>query len=349
MILNLFKKKPGNLQDKHDSEKVSQLDVIQSEISKTADLTEEKQPTSSKPSWAIRLKSGLAKTRNSFGKKVLGVFGGGVIDENLYEELETILLSSDVGIAATNYLLEKVQNKVTIRGLKDSIELKSALCESLEELLLPIDKPLQITGNKPFVIMLVGVNGAGKTTSIGKLAKFFQDQGKSVMLAAGDTFRAAAREQLIEWGIRNNIKVVSNEGGDSAATCFDAIKSAEAQNIDIVIADTADRLPTQLNLMEEIKKVKRVISKGMNSAPHEILLVLDSNIGQNALNQVKAFDEALGLTGLVLTKLDGTAKGGVICAIARERPIPLRFIGVGEGIDDLRPFKAREFIDVLFE
>lgn len=302
-----------------------------------------------KMSWAQRLKLGLAKTRDSFGKKLLGVFGGGKIDEDVYEELETILLASDIGLPATNYLLEQIRKKVSLKGLKDSSELKALLKETLIELLLPIEKPLDTSGNKPFVIMLVGVNGAGKTTSIGKLAKYFQSQGKSVMLAAGDTFRAAAREQLIEWGTRNNVTVVSQQGGDSAAVCFDAIHSAIANNIDIVLADTAGRLPTQLNLMKEIEKVKRVIGKALDGAPHEVLLVLDSNIGQNALNQVRAFDDALGLTGLVLTKLDGTAKGGVICAIARERPVSLRFIGVGETIDDLRPFNAKDYVEALFE
>ncbi len=302
-----------------------------------------------KLSWSQRLKFGLTKTRDGLGKKLLSVFGGGKIDDNLYDELETILLSSDVGFSATNNLLERVRQKVSLRGLKDGLELKIALKESLAELLTPIVAPLVIGEHKPFVIMLVGVNGAGKTTSIGKLAKYFQDQGKSVMLAAGDTFRAAAREQLQEWGRRNNVVVVSQQGGDSAAVCFDAINSAIAQKIDIVLADTAGRLPTQLNLMEEIKKVKRVISKALPDAPHEILLVLDANIGQNALNQVHAFDDALGLTGLVLTKLDGTAKGGVICALARERPIPVRFIGVGETIDDLRPFIAHEYVDAMFD
>lgn len=302
-----------------------------------------------KMSWAQRLKQGLAKTRDSFGKKILGVFGGGKIDEGLYEELETILLGSDIGFPATNRLLEQIRKKVSLKGLKDSSELKAVLKDSIIELLAPIEKPLLTSGHKPFVIMMVGVNGAGKTTSIGKLAKYFQAQGQSVMLAAGDTFRAAAREQLIEWGSRNNVSVVSQQGGDSAAVCYDAIQSAIAQKIDIVLADTAGRLPTQLNLMEEIKKVKRVIGKALDGAPHEVLLVLDSNIGQNALNQVRAFDDALGLTGLVLTKLDGTAKGGVICAIARERPIPLRFIGVGETIDDLRPFKANDYADALFD
>jgi fused signal recognition particle receptor len=300
-----------------------------------------------KVSWAQRLKAGLSKTRDNLSKKLLGVFGGGKIDEALYEELETVLLSSDMGLPATTELLNKIRDKVSLRGLKDGAELKVALKDSIAELLLPIEKPLQIDGHKPFVIMLVGVNGAGKTTSIGKLAKYFQDQGKSIMLAAGDTFRAAAREQLIEWGKRNNVAVISQAGGDSAAVCYDAIQSAIANKIDIVLADTAGRLPTQLNLMEEIKKVKRVIGKALDGAPHEVLLVLDSNIGQNALNQVRAFDDALGLTGLVLTKLDGTAKGGVICAIARERPIALRFIGVGETINDLRPFNAKDYAEAI--
>lgn len=322
-----------------------EAELPSTEIVVNEDVSNEKQ----KSSWLNRLKSGLSKTRNSLGKKFLGVFGGGKIDEALYEELETILLSSDIGYSATTELLDQIRRRVTIKGLKDSSELQVVLKECIIELLEPINIPLDVSNHKPFVIMMVGVNGAGKTTSIGKLAKYFQSQGKSVMLAAGDTFRAAAREQLLEWGRRNNVTVVSQASGDSAAVCFDAIQSAKANNIDIVLADTAGRLPTQLNLMEEIKKVKRVIGKALDGAPHEVLLVLDSNIGQNAINQVKAFDDALGLTGLVLTKLDGTAKGGVICAIARERPVPLRFIGVGESIDDLRPFDANDYTNALFE
>lgn len=313
-----------------------------------AEVQEELQP-SRKLSWGERLKRGLSKTRDAFGKKLLGVFGGGKIDDELYDELESILLTSDVGVAGTMHLLDDVRRKVSLRGLKDGIELKAALSDSLVELVAPLEQPLQTENHQPFVIMMVGVNGAGKTTSIGKLAKYFQQQGKSVMLAAGDTFRAAAREQLIEWGSRNNVTVVTQQSGDSAAVCFDAIQSAIAKKIDIVLADTAGRLPTQLNLMEEIKKVKRVIDKALPGAPHEIMLVLDANIGQNALNQVRAFDDALGLTGLVLTKLDGTAKGGVICAIAKERPIPLRFIGVGESIDDLRPFTAKDYVSALLD
>ena len=349
--------KPVNLSEiTHGFEVTYLADVVVDEVSslteeqkeQVAEIQEEQQSLK-KLSWTERLKRGLSKTRTVFGKKLLGVFGGGKIDEALYEELESILLTSDVGVAGTMHLLEEVRNKVTVRGLKDSSELKLALTDSLVELVKPLELSLDTTKHQPFVIMMVGVNGAGKTTSIGKLAKYFQLQGKSVMLAAGDTFRAAAREQLIEWGNRNNITVVAQQSGDSAAVCFDAIQSAIAKKIDIVLADTAGRLPTQLNLMEEIKKVKRVINKALPNAPHEIMLVLDANIGQNAINQVKAFDDALGLTGLVLTKLDGTAKGGVICAIAKERPIPLRFIGVGESIDDLRPFTAADYVDALLE
>jgi fused signal recognition particle receptor len=308
--------------------------------------TEAPRPASS---WTERLKSGLAKTRDRLGKSLAGVFGGGKIDEDLYEELESVLLTADMGVDATEHLLREVRERVTLKGLKDSVELKGALKDALYELISPLEVPLAIQNERPFVIMMAGVNGAGKTTSIGKLAKYFQSQGKSVLLAAGDTFRAAAREQLVAWGERNNVTVISQQGGDSAAVCFDAIQSAQAKGIDIVLADTAGRLPTQLHLMEEIKKVKRVIQKAIPEAPHEVVLVLDANIGQNALNQVKVFDEALGLTGLILTKLDGTAKGGIIAAIAKQRPIPLRFIGVGEGLDDLRPFSARDYIDALFD
>ncbi|MDC7714463.1 signal recognition particle-docking protein FtsY [Vogesella sp. LYT5W] len=302
-----------------------------------------------KPSWAERLKSGLAKTRDKLGKQLAGLFGGGKIDEDLYEELESVLLTSDMGMDATSHLLRDVRERVSLKGLKDASELKGALKEALVELIQPLEQPLQTHGKKPYVIMLAGVNGAGKTTSIGKLAKYFQSQGKSVLLAAGDTFRAAAREQLIAWGERNNVTVIAQQSGDAAAVCYDALQAAMARGIDIVIADTAGRLPTQLHLMEEIKKVKRVIQKAIPDAPHEVVLVLDANIGQNAINQVLAFDQALGLTGLILTKLDGTAKGGVIAGIAKQHPVPLRFIGVGEGIDDLRPFSTRDFVDALFD
>lgn len=299
-------------------------------------------------SWAERLKRSLSKTRSQLGNQLAGLFSGGKIDEEVYEELETILLTSDVGVSATQTLLEDIKTRVQRQSLNDTSQLKEALKQSLLEMLSPLQKPLVTSGHQPFIIMLVGVNGAGKTTTIGKLANLFQAQGKSVLIAAGDTFRAAAREQLQAWGERNQVHVVSNQSGDAAAVIFDAVNSAKARNIDIVLADTAGRLPTQLNLMEEISKVKRVIAKAMPDAPHEILLVLDANTGQNAVTQVKAFDDALKVSGLVLSKLDGTAKGGVIAAIAQARPIPIRYIGVGESIDDLRQFDADEFVQALF-
>ena len=300
--------------------------------------------------WTARLVRGLDKSRNHMAKSLAGVFGGGKIDEDLYEELETVLLTSDMGIEATEHLMKEVRERVSLRGLKDGKELRQALKEAIYDLLKPLEKPLVLPENgQPFVIMMAGINGAGKTTSIGKLAKYFQKQGKSVMLAAGDTFRAAAREQLQEWGERNGVVVISQEKGDSAAVCFDAVEAAKARKIDVVLADTAGRLPTQLHLMEEIKKVKRVLQKSMPDAPHEIIVVLDANIGQNAVNQVMAFDDALGVTGLIVTKLDGTAKGGVLAALASSRAIPVRFIGVGERIDDLRPFNARAFVDALLD
>jgi fused signal recognition particle receptor len=297
--------------------------------------------------WFAQLKSGLART----GDQLSGLFGrGGKIDDDLYEELETILVTADVGLNATRALLAELRHQVREKHLGEAAELREALAHCLLRLLEPLAKPLDpelIRAHKPFVIMIVGVNGAGKTTSIGKLAKYLQGHGLSVLLAAGDTFRAAAREQLATWGERNNVTVISQQGGDSAAVIFDAVQAAQARGIDVVLADTAGRLTTQANLMEEIRKVKRVIAKVIPDAPHEVLLVLDANTGQNALSQVKAFDQALGVTGLILTKLDGTAKGGVIAAIAKAHPIPVRFIGVGEGLDDLRPFVAEDFVAAL--
>jgi fused signal recognition particle receptor len=300
--------------------------------------------------WFSRLKQGLAKTRERLGTRLSGLFGAGrKLDEAFYEELESVLLTSDVGVAATQTLLEGLRRRARHERFTEARELEQALHDSLLGLLAPIAVPLELGAQRPFVIMLVGVNGTGKTTSIGKLANYFQLAGHKVLLAAGDTFRAAAREQLIAWGERNNVTVVAQQSGDAAAVIFDAIHAATARGIDVVLADTAGRLPTQLNLMEEIKKVKRVIAKALPGAPHEVLLVLDANTGQNALAQVKAFDDALGVTGLVLTKLDGTAKGGVIAAIARQKPIPLRFVGVGEGLDDLRPFVAGDFVKALLD
>ena len=319
-------------------------------IAAEPDTESEQTEKPAKLSWTARLKQGLSKSRNQMAKSLASVFGGGKIDEDLYEELETVLLTSDMGIEATEKLLAQVRQRVTLKGLKNGDELRSALKEALYELLLPLDQPLILPDDKkPFVIMMAGVNGAGKTTSIGKLAKYFQSQGKSVLLAAGDTFRAAAREQLQQWGERNNVTVIAQASGDSAAVCYDALEAAKARGIDVVLADTAGRLPTQLHLMEEIKKVKRVLQKSLPDAPHEVMLVLDANVGQNAINQVVAFDDALGLTGLIVSKLDGTAKGGILAALAAKRPVPVRFIGVGEGIDDLRPFNARAFVDALIE
>jgi fused signal recognition particle receptor len=294
-------------------------------------------------SWATRLRSGLAKTRS----RLSGLFTDRTMDPALFEDIETALLASDAGVEATKFLLATLRERAN--QVKTAGELKSALRADLVELLAPLEQTLDLSGRKPGIIMLAGVNGAGKTTSIGKLARTFQNQGLSVLLAAGDTFRAAAREQLAAWGEKNAVAVVAQSGGDPGAVVFDAIAAARARGIDVVIADTAGRLPTQLHLMEELGKIKRVIAKAEPGAPHEVWLVLDANTGQNALDQVKAFDDALGLTGLILTKLDGTAKGGVVCAIARQRPLPLRFIGVGEGIDDLRPFVAGEFVSALLD
>jgi fused signal recognition particle receptor len=297
-----------------------------------------------KPSWTERLKAGLSRTSSQIG----GLFKRGRIDDELLEELESTLLMADCGVDATHWLLAELKARVKRDKLETAEQLRQVLVELLTGLLGPLEQSLDISTHQPFIIMIAGVNGAGKTTSIGKLAKHFQNQGKSVLLAAGDTFRAAAREQLAEWGRRNDVTVVAQESGDPAAVIFDAISAAKARGIDVVLADTAGRLPTQLNLMEEIAKVRRVIQKAEPSGPHEVILVLDANIGQNAVTQVKAFDKAAGVTGLVVTKLDGTAKGGVLAAIARQCPKPIRYIGVGEGIDDLQPFRVEEFVDALF-
>ncbi len=339
-MFDFFKKKPVEETTKA-TEKPTETPVETPEIQAVI--------TSQPASFTQRLKAGLSKTRNLLSSQLNSLFGGGKIDAETYDELETILLTSDIGVAATHKLLDNLKKRVKRDSLEDTSALKSALKAELLAVLQPLEAPLQTNNHAPFVIMLAGVNGAGKTTTIGKLAKLFQSQGNSVLIAAGDTFRAAAREQLQVWGERNNVHVVASEGGDPAAVIFDAVNSAIAKKIDIVIADTAGRLPTQNNLMDEISKVKRVINKAYPGAPHEILLVIDANTGQNAVSQVKAFDDALGVTGLVLSKLDGTAKGGVIAAIAEARPIPIRFIGIGEAIDDLRPFSATEFVDALFD
>lgn len=312
--------------------------------------------------WLVRLRNGLRKTR----LRLSGLFSGEGIDPRLFEELEAALLASDAGVDATRFLLAGLRRRAA--DAKDAERLRGELRAMLVELLAPLEQPLRPSGRRPYVIMMVGVNGAGKTTSIGKLTRYFRNQGLTVLLAACDTFRAAAREQLTAWGDRNGALVIAQSGGDPGAVVFDAVSAARARGIDVVIADTAGRLPTQLHLMEELKKIKRVIAKAAPGAPDEVWLVLDANTGQNALTQVRAFDDALGLTGLVLAKLDGTAKGGVVCAIALARssgtleqavpaerrsaerhPIPLRFLGVGEGIDDLRPFVAEEFVAALLD
>ena len=296
-----------------------------------------------KKSWMTRLKAGLSKTSNTLSV----LFVGAKIDDALYEELEAALLMSDAGIDATDYLLTALKKRVKEDKLLDAAAVKTALKELLIDLLSPLEKRFELGRHKPLVMMISGVNGAGKTTTIGKLAKHMQSNRQSVLLAAGDTFRAAAREQLMVWGERNNVTVISQESGDPAAVAYDSVQSAKARGIDVVMVDTAGRLPTQLHLMEELKKIKRVIGKGMEGAPHETLLVIDGNTGQNALMQVKAFDDALQLSGLVITKLDGTAKGGVLAAIARVRPVPVYFIGIGEKIEDLQPFVAAEFVEAL--
>ncbi len=293
--------------------------------------------------WLKKLRAGLGKTAHS----IAGVFGGSTIDEALYEELEAALLMADAGVSATQFVLDALRRKVAASGITHPTALKNALIATLAELLAPLQKPLAIGLQQPTVIMVVGVNGAGKTTSIGKLTKHLAEGGASVLLAAADTFRAAAREQLAVWAQRNTVEIISQEGGDPAAVSFDAVSAGRARGKDVVLVDTAGRLPTQLHLMEELKKIKRVIQKADASAPHEVLLVLDGNTGQNALAQLKAFDDALGLTGLIVTKLDGTAKGGVLAAIARERPVPVYFIGVGEKLDELETFDAREFATAL--
>lgn len=309
-----------------------------------------------KVSFFTRLKKGLSKTRQSFTESLANlVLGRKEIDDDLLEELEMILLTADVGMHATDSIIKNLTDQVSRKELNDPESLIAALKLQLQAILEPISQPLNVddflaTNAGPFVILMVGINGVGKTTTIGKLAKKFQQEGKSVMLAAGDTFRAAAVEQLQTWGERNDVTVIAQKtGADSAAVIFDAIQSAKAKKIDILIADTAGRLHTQSNLMEELKKVKRVIQKVDVQAPHEVMLVIDAGTGQNALNQTKQFYEAVGVSGITLTKLDGTAKGGIVFALAQQNQIPIRFIGVGESIDDLRPFQNKEFTEALFD
>lgn len=304
-------------------------------------------PAPTKSGWLLRLKDGLTRTRVN----IVGLFSGGVVDAAFLEELEFALISADVGVTTAAILMRRVRDRIKLDGLKTQEEVRMALRDELAALLSAAERPLDLAAHgKPLVIMVAGVNGAGKTTSIGKLSKWLAGQGKTVLLAAGDTFRAAAREQLAVWGKRNQVEVIAQSGGDPAAVVFDAVNAARARGMDVLLADTAGRLPTQAHLMEELKRIRRAQDKALPGAPHEVILIVDGTNGQNALAQVKAFDEAVGLTGLVITKLDGTAKGGVLAAMTQmrpERPIPIYFIGVGEGIEDLQPFKAREFADAL--
>ena len=299
----------------------------------------------SKNGWLSRLKTGLTKTRVN----IVGLFSGGVVDEAFLDELEIALIGADVGLGTAGYLIEALKTRIKLHGLLTQDEVRRALSDEITSLLEPAESAI-VFPQRPLVIMVAGVNGAGKTTSIGKLAKWLANQRKTVLLAAGDTFRAAAREQLAIWGARNDVEVIAQSGGDPAAVVFDAVSAARARGVDVLIADTAGRLPTQQHLMEELKRIKRAQDKAMPGAPHQILLIIDGTNGQNALAQVKAFDDAVGLTGLIITKLDGTAKGGVLAAIVearRGRPLPILFIGVGEAIDDLQPFVARDFANAL--
>ena len=298
---------------------------------------------SARNSWISKLRAGLRKTSSN----IAAVFTGTRIDESLYEELESALVLADSGVKATQHLLDDLKRRVKENKATDPAVVKSILADALTELLQPLEKALVVGQHRPTVMMVVGVNGAGKTTSIGKLTRHLSYRGASVLLAAADTFRAAAKEQLGVWADRNTVEIISQQGGDPAAVSYDAVIAGTARGKDVVLVDTAGRLPTQLHLMEELKKIKRVIAKASEGAPHEVLLVIDGNTGQNALAQVKAFDDALSLTGLIITKLDGTAKGGVLAAIARERPVPVYFIGVGEKLEELETFNAREFAQAL--
>jgi len=307
-------------------------------------------PAAARQGWLSRLKAGLGKTASG----IASVFGGSRIDEALFEDLENALLMADTGVSATAHLIAQLRQRAKSAQAQTPTELRTLLTEVLTELLLPLEKTLPIGPAQPTVVMVAGVNGAGKTTSIGKLTAHLAGNGASVLLAAADTFRAAAREQLAVWADRNTVDIVTQEGGDPAAVSFDAVTAGKARGKDVVLIDTAGRLPTQLHLMEELRKMKRVVQKagdatGLGTCPHEVLLVIDGNTGQNALAQVRAFDDALGLTGLIVTKLDGTAKGGVIAAIARERPVPIYFIGVGEKLEELETFRAHEFAQALLQ
>ncbi len=348
-MFSFLRKKNKAAESVDTEQKVEQEQSQQPAIDDTAP-TEQTEPEPQKSGLFGRLKERLTRTSSKLTEGFASIIlGKKVIDDDLLEELETQLLTSDLGVDATSTIISDLTQRVARKQLGDAEALFSALRDDMVQILEPSSQPLDIPEKEgPYVILMVGINGVGKTTTIGKLAKQFQNQGKSVMLAAGDTFRAAAVEQLQVWGERNDIPVIAqHSGADSASVIYDALQAAKARNIDILIADTAGRLHTQTNLMEELKKVTRVMGKLDNSAPHEVMLVLDAGTGQNALSQATQFNQAIGVTGITLTKLDGTAKGGIIFAIAKKTGLPIRYIGVGESIDDLRPFKADEFVDAL--
>ncbi|KHN57410.1 cell division protein FtsY [Dickeya fangzhongdai] len=318
-------------------------------IAPAAPVVSQEQERPTKEGFFARLKRSLVKTRQNLGSGFVGLFRGKKIDDDLFDELEEQLLIADVGVETTRKIIDRLTEHASRKQLKDAEALIALLKTEMSDILAKVDAPLDIDSKTPFVILMVGVNGVGKTTTIGKLARQYQAQGKSVMLAAGDTFRAAAVEQLQVWGQRNNVPVVAQHtGADSASVIFDALQAAKARGVDVLIADTAGRLQNKSHLMEELKKIVRVMKKLDENAPHEVMLTLDASTGQNAVSQAKLFNEAVGLNGITLTKLDGTAKGGVIFAIADQFGIPIRYIGVGESIDDLRPFKADDFIEALF-
>ncbi|MEY0423401.1 signal recognition particle-docking protein FtsY, partial [Providencia rettgeri] len=334
-------------EDARIAEEEAEAERLRLEEEKNNLPTEQEKPK--KEGFFARLKKGLLKTRQNLGSGFFGLFSGKKIDDDLFEELEEQLLIADVGVDTTRKIIDNLTAHASRKELKDAEVLYGKLREEMSDILAKVDKPLVIEDKKPYVILMVGVNGVGKTTTIGKLARQYQSEGKSVMLAAGDTFRAAAVEQLQVWGERNKIPVVAQHtGADPASVIFDAIQSAQAKGVDVLIADTAGRLQNKSHLMEELKKIVRVMKKLDENAPHEIMLTLDASTGQNAVSQAKLFDDAVGLTGITLTKLDGTAKGGVIFSIADQFGIPIRYIGIGEGIEDLRPFKADDFIEALF-
>ena len=337
-MFSFFKKKP------QDTAPTATTSPTEQQVAQSASPPATPSPPAErKKSWLNKLKTGLSRTSSG----IATLFTGTRIDDELYDELESALLMADAGVQATQELLDALKKKIRTDNLTEAPQVKLALRELLISLLSPLEKPLVLGREQPLVMMIAGVNGAGKKTTIGKLAKHMQANQQKVLLAAGDTFRAAAREQLTVWGERNEVAVIAQESGDPAAVAFDAVQAGKARGMDVVMIDTAGRLPTQLHLMDELKKIQRVIGKGMASAPHEVLLVIDGNTGQNALAQVRAFNDALTLTGLIVTKLDGTAKGGVLAAIAKQCPVPVYFIGIGEGIDDLQPFLASEFVDAL--